>query len=135
MVKFLKPGKVVILLTGRHAGKKAVIVKNFDDGTSARSYGHAVVLGLGKSPGKVTKSSSLQKQARKSSLRTFVKAVNYQHMMPTRYTLDVDLKNVVGADAVENSSKRKATNRAARKVLSEKFKTGKNRWFFTKLRF
>lgn len=83
----------------------------------------------------VTKSSSLQKQARKSSLRTFVKAVNYQHMMPTRYTLDVDLKNVVGADAVENSSKRKATNRAARKVLSEKFKTGKNRWFFTKLRF
>lgn len=49
----LQPGKVVILLTGRHAGKKAVIVKNFDDGTSARSYGHAVVLGLGKSPGKV----------------------------------------------------------------------------------
>lgn len=24
--------------------------------------------------------------------QTFVKAVNYQHMMPTRYTLDVDLK-------------------------------------------
>ena len=44
---------MVILLTGRQAGKKAVIVKNFDDGHSSRPYGHALVLGLSKSPGKV----------------------------------------------------------------------------------
>ena len=53
MVKFLKPGKVVILLTGRYAGKKAVIVKNYDDGTSSRPYGHAIVCGLSKEPRKV----------------------------------------------------------------------------------
>ena len=34
MVKFLKSGKVVVLLQGRFAGRKAVIVKNFDDGTT-----------------------------------------------------------------------------------------------------
>ncbi|KAG0241772.1 hypothetical protein BGX31_000883 [Mortierella sp. GBA43] len=28
MVKFLKSGKVAVILNGRHAGKKAVIVKN-----------------------------------------------------------------------------------------------------------
>ena len=28
MAKFLKPGKVVVVLNGRYAGKKAVIVKN-----------------------------------------------------------------------------------------------------------
>lgn len=49
----LQPGKVVILLTGRYAGKKAVIVKNYDDGNTGRPYGHAVVLGLRKEPRKV----------------------------------------------------------------------------------
>jgi hypothetical protein len=44
---------VVILLTGRYAGKKAVIVKNQDDGTSGRPYGHAIVAGLAKEPRKV----------------------------------------------------------------------------------
>jgi len=49
----LQPGKVVILLSGRYAGKKAVIVKNYDDGTSSRPYGHALVCGLAKEPRKV----------------------------------------------------------------------------------
>jgi large subunit ribosomal protein L27e len=44
---------VVVLLTGRYAGKKAVIVTNKDDGTTARPYGHAVVCGLAKEPRKV----------------------------------------------------------------------------------
>ena len=50
----MQPGKVVILLTGRYAGKKAVIVKNNDDGTTGRPYGHAIVAGLAKEPRKVT---------------------------------------------------------------------------------
>lgn len=49
----MQPGKVVILLSGRYAGKKAVIVKNYDDGTSSRPYGHALVCGLSKEPRKV----------------------------------------------------------------------------------
>lgn len=53
----LQPGKVVILLTGRFAGKKAVIVKNYDDGSSGRAYGHALVCGLSKEPRKVGFSS------------------------------------------------------------------------------
>ena len=40
-------------------------------------------------------------------VQTFVKVVNYQHIMPTRYTLDVDLKSVVTVDVVDNSTKRK----------------------------
>ena len=31
MAKFLRPSKIVILTSGRYAGKKAVILKNFDD--------------------------------------------------------------------------------------------------------
>lgn len=45
---------MVILLTGRYAGKKAVIVKNYDDGSSSRPYGHAIVCGLAKEPRKAS---------------------------------------------------------------------------------
>ena len=46
--------KVIILLTGRYAGKKAVIIRNHDDGTTNRKYGHAEVLVLTKEPRKVS---------------------------------------------------------------------------------
>ena len=41
------------MLQGRYAGKKAVIVKNVDDGSSAHPYGHALVCGLSTIPRKV----------------------------------------------------------------------------------
>mmetsp|Transcript_5336 Transcript_5336/g.19521 ORF Transcript_5336/g.19521 Transcript_5336/m.19521 type:complete len:84 (+) Transcript_5336:133-384(+) len=53
MVKFLKQNKVVVLLSGRYAGRKAVIVKTFDDGNSSRPYSHALVVGMAKYPRKV----------------------------------------------------------------------------------
>ncbi len=48
-----QPQKAVILLTGRYAGRKAVIVRNYDDGVHGRPYGHAIVCGLAKYPRKV----------------------------------------------------------------------------------
>lgn len=44
-------------------------------------------------------------------LQTFIKVVNYQHLMPTRYTLEVDLKNLVTPEALENVTKRKETRK------------------------
>jgi large subunit ribosomal protein L27e len=38
----LKSGKVVILLSGRYAGRKAVVVKTFDEGHDKRKFGHCV---------------------------------------------------------------------------------------------
>ncbi|KAG0599935.1 hypothetical protein M758_12G188900 [Ceratodon purpureus] len=85
MVKFLKPNKVVVLLQGRYAGRKAVIVKNFDDGTKERPYGHAIVTGIAKYPRKVIKKASQKTIAKRSRLKAFTKVVNYNHIMPTRY--------------------------------------------------
>eukprot|EP00449_Zooxanthella_nutricula_P032060 CAMPEP_0198491278 /NCGR_PEP_ID=MMETSP1462-20131121/2665_1 /TAXON_ID=1333877 /ORGANISM="Brandtodinium nutriculum, Strain RCC3387" /LENGTH=39 /DNA_ID= /DNA_START= /DNA_END= /DNA_ORIENTATION= len=39
MGKFIKAGRVVVLLQGRYAGKKAIVAKAFDDGTRQRPYG------------------------------------------------------------------------------------------------
>lgn len=38
----IKPGKVVVVLAGRFAGRKAVVVKALDDGSDEKKFGHAL---------------------------------------------------------------------------------------------
>ncbi|XP_065196051.1 large ribosomal subunit protein eL27-like [Sycon ciliatum] len=136
MGKFLKPGKVVIVLNGRYAGKKAVIVKANDDGTSERPYGHALVAGVAKYPLRVKKSMGKKKQARRSRVKPFLRVVNFNHLMPTRYALDVAVpKEVVNAAALKDRSLKVKAYREVKSRFEERYKTGKNRWFFSNLRF
>ena len=46
MVKVYKQGRVVIVLSGRYAGKKAIVIKANDDGTQDRPYEHAIIAGI-----------------------------------------------------------------------------------------
>ncbi|KAL0009499.1 hypothetical protein SO802_011001 [Lithocarpus litseifolius] len=133
MVKFLKPNKAVVLLQGRFAGHKAVIVRNFDDGNRDRPYGHCLVAGLAKYPKKVIRKDSAKKTAKKSRVKAFLKVVNYSHIMPTRYTLDVDLKDVVSVDALQSRDKKVTAAKETKARFEDRFKSGKNRWFFSKL--
>ncbi|KAI3921925.1 hypothetical protein MKX01_005614 [Papaver californicum] len=135
MVKFLKPNKAVVVLQGRFAGRKAVIIRAFDEGTRERPYGHCLVAGINKYPKKVIRKDSAKKTAKKSRVKAFIKLVNYNHMMPTRYTLDVDLKDVVTPDVLTSCDKKVTAAKETKARLEERFKTWKNRWFFTKLRF
>lgn len=135
MVKFLKPNKAVLLLQGRFAGRKAVIVKAFDEGTRDRPYGHCLVAGVAKYPSKVIRKDSAKKTAKKSRVKAFIKLVNYQHVMPTRYSLDVDLKEVATVDALQSRDKKVTAAKEIKARLEDRFKSGKNRWFFSKLRF
>ena len=76
------------------------------------------------SPCQVIKRSSKKTQTRRSSLKAFVKVVNYNHMMPTRYQLDVDLKAVVTPDVLDNAAKKVEARKEAKKLMEEKFVTG-----------
>ncbi|ORY46541.1 hypothetical protein BCR33DRAFT_715593 [Rhizoclosmatium globosum] len=87
MVKFLKSGKVVLVLSGRYAGRKAVIVKNFDEGTGSKPYPHAVIAGIERYPLKITKGMGQKKIAKRSKVKPFIKTVNYNHILPTRYVV------------------------------------------------
>ncbi|KAH9779857.1 60S ribosomal protein L27-3 [Citrus sinensis] len=133
MVKFLKPNKAVVLLQGRYAGRKAVIIRSFDDGTRDRPYGHCLVAGVAKYPVKVVRKDSAKKTAKKSRVKAFIKLVNQSHLMPTRYTLDVDLKDVINPDVLQTKDKKVTAAKETKRRLEERFKTGKNRWFFSKL--
>lgn len=84
MGKIMKPGKVVLLLQGKYAGRKAVILKNQDEGTNAKSYGHALVAGIDRYPRPINKRMGKKKRARRNRIKPFLKMVNYNHLMPTR---------------------------------------------------
>ncbi|CAN6684006.1 unnamed protein product [Malus baccata var. baccata] len=135
MVSFLKQNQAVLLLQGRYAGRKAVILKNFDKGTRDRPYGHCLVAGIAKYPSKVIRKDSAKKTAKKSRVKAFIKLVNHQHVMPTRYNLDVDLKEVSTVDSLQTRDKKVAAAKEVKSRLEERFKSGKNRWFFSKFRF
>lgn len=76
MRKIMKSGKVVIVLCGRYAGRKAVVVKTFDDGTSDKQFGHALVAGIDRYPRKVTKKMGKAKLKKKSKIKPFLKVRN-----------------------------------------------------------
>ena len=108
----------MIILAGRYAGRKAIVVKAFDEASKEHKFGHALVAGIDRSPLKVTKSMGQKKILKRSRVKPFIKYVNYNHMMPTRYTVtDIELKNIVKPEAL----KKQDTRETARKELKKTF--------------
>ncbi|XP_053221957.1 60S ribosomal protein L27-like [Podarcis raffonei] len=130
----MKPGKVILVLAGRYSRHKAFIVKNIDDGTSDRPYS-GLMASINCYPRKVTASMG-KKIAKHSKIKSFVKIYNYSHLMPTRYSADTPLdKTVVHKDVCMGPGLKRKARREAKVKFEEIYKTGKNKWFFQKLRF
>jgi len=77
MVKIMKAGKVVLVLNGRYAGRKAIVVKNLDDGSAERPYGHAIVAGIDRYPRKIVKKMSKDTMKKRNKLKAFIKVSLY----------------------------------------------------------
>ncbi|GAB1296873.1 Interferon-induced 35 kDa protein homolog [Apodemus speciosus] len=130
MGKFMKPGKVVLVLAGRYSGRKAVIVKNIDDGTSDRPYSHALVAGIDRYPRKVTAAMGKKKIAKRSKIKSFVKVYNYNHLMPTRYSVDIPLdKTVVNKDVFRDPALKRKARREAKVKFEEHTRQGRTNGF------
>ena len=134
--KIMKAGKVVLVLSGRFAGRKAVIVKPTDDGTADKPFGHALLAGIDRYPRKVTKRMAKKKIKMRSKIKPFLKVVNYNHLMPTRYSVDLAFdKANLNKEVLKDPMKKKKARNMVRTKFEERYKTGKNKWFFQKLRF
>jgi len=132
---FLKAGKVVILLHGRYAGHKAVIIKAVK-ADKKRHFPGILVAGIERYPLKVTRKMGVRRIFHRSQVKPFVKIVNVAHVMPTRYSMDADLKAVVTlARHYGDSTRRGQAKTTVRKLFQERYRSGKNRWFFSPLRF
>ncbi|CAH1378514.1 hypothetical protein MTP99_002344 [Tenebrio molitor] len=135
MGKIMKQGKVVLVLAGRYAGRKAIVIKNNDDGTSDKQYGHAIVAGIDRYPRKVNKRMGKGKIHKRSKIKPFVKVLNYNHLMPTRYSVDLTSDVKITPKDLKDPMKRKKVKFQTRVKFEERYKSGKNKWFFQKLRF
>ena len=135
MGKIMKSGKVVLVLSGRYAGRKAIVMKTFDDGTSDKQYGHALVAGIDRYPRKVTKRMGKSQLKKRSKIKPFLKVLNYNHLMPTRYSVPDVSNEKLNVKDLRDPMKRKKYRFQVRVKFEERYKTGKNKWFFSKLRF
>ncbi|KAL7461529.1 hypothetical protein ACHAXS_001948 [Conticribra weissflogii] len=143
----LKSGKVVIILAGRHAGKKAVVVKTYEDGNNDdKRFSHCLVAGIARGPRKVTRGMSKKKVEKRSrSMKPFVKYVNVRHVFPTRYQVDMDLKKAVDEADLLNEEKKVEVKKNLKKIFEDRYLNQKNvtsekkaagsNYFFQKLRF
>ncbi|KAL1310737.1 hypothetical protein AAFC00_000990 [Neodothiora populina] len=135
-MKFLKVGRVAIISRGRYAGKKVVIIQPVDQGTKAHPFPHALVAGIERYPQPITRRMGKTRVAKRSKVKPFIKVVNYNHIMPTRYTLELEgLKGAVTNDTFKEVSQREDAKKNIKKALEERYNSGKNKWFFTPLRF
>ena len=118
----MKKGRVVILLAGRRAGKKAIVIKQIDEGKKNRKFGHALVAGIERAPKKVTKRMSPKKIERKTHIKPFVKFVNYTHLLATRFQVkeDFDFKTIVTEEALENPEERKTMIKSLKAKLEQR---------------
>merc|ERR1719160_586931 len=131
MKKIMKAGRVCVMLAGRRAGKKAVIVKSFEDGKKkdgGKAYPHALVAGVERAPLKVHKKMSEKKIARRSKVKPFVKLVNYNHLLPTRFKVTgefasggQELKQVVTEDKLANPETRKKLKNEVKTIFNERY--------------
>uniref|UniRef100_A0A7R9WDZ7 KOW domain-containing protein n=1 Tax=Pseudictyota dubia TaxID=2749911 RepID=A0A7R9WDZ7_9STRA len=147
MGKFIKPGCVVVVLQGRYAGRKAVVVNVHEEGHGDRRFSHCIVAGIDSYPKKITKGMTKKRIARRTAVKPFVKYLNLNHLMPTRYVLDVNdkLKGIVSDSTLSDAEKRRSALKNVKKTLDERYQnlgqakseraaTGVQ-YFFQKLRF
>lgn len=139
-------GKVVIVLSGRHAGKKAVVVKTFDEGNSEKRFSHCLIAGLARNPRKVTRAMDKKKvEKRTKAMKPFVKYINVRHVFPTRYAVDLDLKGAVDEADLVDVEKKVDVKKGLKKIFYDRYVNQKevtsekkaqgSSYFFQKLRF
>jgi len=98
--------------------------------------------GIERAPLAVTKIMSKKKIVKRSKVKPFVKYVNYNHLMPTRYTVtDIDVKQLLTPEMMKKVDAKveakKNLKKAMEKRYLEKTKTVNAgiSYFFHKLRF
>uniref|UniRef100_A0A8B9JEV7 Ribosomal protein L27 n=1 Tax=Astyanax mexicanus TaxID=7994 RepID=A0A8B9JEV7_ASTMX len=91
---------------------------------------HALVSGIDRYPRKVTTNMGKKRIAKRSKIKAFVKVYNYNHLMPTRYSVDIPLdKTVVNKDVFRDPALKRKARREAKVKFEESY------WRFYKHRF
>jgi len=83
------------------------------------------------------------KLEKRTKIKPFVKVLNFNHMMPTRYSVDIELKKVVDENSIAQANI-KDTRKTVKTLFQEKYRNQSAKsdrksagvsYFFNKLRF
>jgi len=88
---------------------------------------------------------STAKIQKRSKMKPFVKYVNYNHIMPTRYMVDINVKDIATEAAMDSEAAREELKKEIKKRFEDRYtnlgsgksekKTMGAKYFFQKLRF
>lgn len=107
-----------------------------EEGTKQRPFSHALIVGIEEAPLRVTEEMTVEKIAKRSRVKPFVKVINFNHLLITRYTVDnLDFKGILSADEAKDPSKKLEAKKALKELFQERYVNGSNKWLFQKLRF
>lgn len=123
-----KQNMIVVLTNGRLAGKKAVVLKEVDENT-------IVVAGVNRVPTKSETYMPSWQQRKNAKFLTFIKKVNVNHVLATRYKADIGLNNLDAENVVVDVTSKQAINEKANKIMQSAFEEDKAKWLFTSLKF
>lgn len=137
-----KIGRIAIILNGKHAGKKGIVIENKIK-NEKKNTDNIIILGIKNIPRKINQKRNDKKK--KINIKVFFKALNKSHVLPTRYFVDL---NPDQQKLISNVSKCFFQNKAHIKpdnsptdlwkvdnIFIDKYFSGKNKWFFKKLKF
>merc|ERR1712203_139111 len=88
-----------------------------------RPFGHCLVAGVDRAPLKVTKRMSKKKISKRTRVKPFVKYVNFNHIMPTRYQVpaEVGAASLATDQQMDSPDGRIEAKKFIKKLLQEKF--------------
>lgn len=144
MVNIYKTGRVVIILSGKYAGKKAFVLKNSNIESLCEKK--IIILGIKKEMKKIKLNMSNRKIISNLRFKTFIKTINIKHVFPTRYVIETDdvfktlidayYSNKLGNNVNEHANEKAKVNLVSiNNYLQDRLLKGKNLWFFKKLKF
>ena len=110
-------------------------MRNIDGGTSDNPYRHALVAGIDHYLRKVIAAMDKKKIIKRSKIKSFVKFYIYNHLMLTRYSVDILDKTVINKDIFRDPALKCKAQQKAKVKFEERYETGKNKWFFQKFWF
>ena len=108
---------------------------------------HCSVAGINRYPRKITKAMSAETKGKRGRIKAFLRTVNVNHLMPTRYELtDVEFKGLTDTSKSDPSARRekllhiksefeKRFQAQGKKGLKQSKHTNDAAYFFRKLRF
>ena len=88
----------------------------------AADYGHALVAGIDRYPRKVTKFMGKKKIKQRSMVKSFVRVYNYNHLMPTRYSVDINMgKSTVNKECFRDPALKRKARQDTKAKLEERY--------------